>query len=148
MDKVGAWVVGALMKSRIFKYGAVGVLGTLLHMGTLFLLVEEASMHPVVASMCGFVFVLIVSYFLNKSWTFEQGGQADPIQMLKYAVVSICGLLLNTAVMYVSVQLLHWHYMLGQVIVIAVVPLSNYTLNLFWTFRVPEMNEKKPSQGV
>lgn len=58
------------MVKKMMKYGAVGVLGTLLHVGVLVLLVEWLGMNPIISSAIGFLLVLIVSYILNLLWTF------------------------------------------------------------------------------
>jgi putative flippase GtrA len=122
------------MKKRLFKYGVVGLLGTLLHFGVLYVLVEAAFMNPIAASALGFILVLCISYLLNRRWTFE-ASTTGWIPLLKYTVVSCTGLLLNTLIMYISVDLLDWHYLIGQCLVVLAVPLSNFVFNSYWTFK-------------
>lgn len=131
----------------IFKYAVVGGIGTLLHFGLLIAFVEWLGWPPVVSSVIGFLIVLAVSYALNKSWTFRQ--RDEPVrfgQVLKYTAVSVLGLLLNAAVMYIAVDLLHWHYVAGQCAVVAIVPVSNFILNRWWTFR-PTSAEEHAERG-
>ncbi|WP_374019214.1 GtrA family protein [Paenibacillus thiaminolyticus] len=121
------------MVKKMMKYGVVGVLGTLLHVGVLVLLVEWLGLNPIISSAIGFLLVLIVSYILNLLWTFGEtrGGRSA---FIKYAVVSSVGLLMNTGVMYVAVEWMRWPYVLGQLLVIFVVPPINFLLNYYWTF--------------
>lgn len=120
----------------IYRYAVVGGIGTALHFGLLVAFVEWFGWPPVLSSVIGFLIVLAISYVLNKSWTFRQRDEPARIgQMLKYAAVSGLGLLLNAAIMHIAVDRLHWHYMVGQCAVVAIVPASNYALNRWWTFR-------------
>lgn len=121
----------------VLKYGVVGVLGTLLHFAVLVALVEWARIHPVGASAIGFIVVLLVSYLLNQYWTFQYSPSGWK-PLLKYTVVSGFGLLLNSGIMYTAVDLLHWNYLIGQCLVVAAVPVSNFIFNYYWTFRQTE----------
>ncbi|TBL69298.1 GtrA family protein [Paenibacillus thalictri] len=122
------------MRLRMLKYGVVGLLGTLLHFALLYVLADAFRMEPVLASAIGFVIVLFVSYALNKYWTF-QSSETGIGSFVKYTVVSVAGLLLNIGVMYTAVHILQWHYLIGQSLVILVVPCSNFIFNYYWTFR-------------
>lgn len=136
----------SLLQAQVVKYGFVGLLGTALHFGLLILLVEAAGMKPVPASAAGFVAVLIVSYYLNRNWTFRERADGTGWKSFaKYTVVSLTGLLLNTFVMYASVDLLKLPYVVGQAFVTFCVPVSNYILNRYWTFSRPRpLPEFKP----
>src|SRR3989344_1419423 len=54
--------------SKLLRYGVVGVIGAVVHMSTLFLLVELGLTGPVVATTTGFVFALLISYGMNRIW--------------------------------------------------------------------------------
>ena len=117
----------------MIRYGMVGLLGTILHFSSLIVLVKFAGFDPVPASALGFILVLVVSFFLNKFWTFrsKNGGVK---KFFRYTGVSLIGLALNTGVMFLTVHMLKWNYLVGQCLVIVVVPISNYLLNSLWTF--------------
>ena len=123
----------AALAGKGWKYGIVGVLGTALPFAALVALVELSGVHPVPASVAGFVLVLVVSFLLNRSWTFAV-RDAGSTAFVKYAAVSVTGLLLNTGIMYAAVELLHWKYWIGQLLVVLVVPPCNFLLNALWTF--------------
>lgn len=124
------------MKTLLLKYGVVGGLGTALHFGSLYAFVEWLRLSPVLASALGFVLVLLVSYALNQRWTFRRAASGwGPL--LKYSIVSLTGLALNTGLMTAAVEWLHWHYLLGQCLVVIAVPVSNFLFNYYWTFREP-----------
>lgn len=128
--------IDRLLRLPFVKYAIVGGFGTALHFGALILLVELAGMRAVAASAIGFVLVVVVSYFLNRHWTFASASADSALgSFAKYAAVSTSGLLLNTAVMYAVVDLLGGPYLLGQAAVTLLVPVSNYYFNRTWTFK-------------
>ena len=45
------------------------------------------------------------------------------------------GLLVNTFIMYVTVDVWEWHYRVGLALVVVVIPLHNFTLNYYWSYR-------------
>lgn len=123
--------------TRFARYCAVGGLGTLLHFGATIALVEGAHVAPVPASVAGFLLALAVSFVLNRSWVFR--STAQPLQSgVKYAVVSVAGLALNTLLMTAITVWLGWSYLWGLALVVAVVPITNYTLNRRWAFAPPQ----------
>jgi len=119
---------------QMVRYGVVGVLGASIHFGTVILLVEVFKQNPVYSSAFGFSLVVVISYLLNKHWTFKIVSKEKSYRFLKYLVVSGLGFAINVSIMYYSVNIAHWSYILGQSIVTVVIPVSNFTLNKFWTF--------------
>ncbi|WP_202079779.1 GtrA family protein [Caldalkalibacillus salinus] len=120
---------------KVFTYGMVGVLGTLIHFGVLILFVELFNQGPVLSSTIGFIVTLIVSYYLNQKYTFKIKSTQHTKLFTKYTIVSCSGLILNGLIMYLAVQILSFHYMLGQAIVVFILPLTNFILNNLWTFK-------------
>lgn len=127
--------VRRLLQTSLIKYGLVGLLGTALHFGLLVALVELAGARPVLASAAGFVVVLLVSYELNRRWTFNRAAPGARLHTFaKYAATSLMGLGLNTAIMYAAVDVLALPYTVGQAGVTLVIPVFNYIMNRTWTF--------------
>ncbi len=125
---------------KFFIYGIVGVIGTFIHFLTLVLLVELFNQDPVFSSSIGFIFTVIISFILNKKFTFKTRSKNNSILFIKYSLVSISGFILNSLIMYLTVHVFTIHYFIGQAIVIIVLPISNFLLNHYWTF-----NEKMES---
>jgi putative flippase GtrA len=119
---------------KFVKYGLVGILGTGLHFSVLICLVKLLGCNVVFSSTIGFIIVLIISYFLNKYWTFNSSGHGLQ-EFIKYAVVSLIGLFLNTIIIYVCTYILELNYIIGQFCVVFIVPISNYFFNSMWSFK-------------
>lgn len=134
--------ISTVMSSKLLKYGIVGLFGALLHMVTLIVLVEGAEVAPVPASVAGFILTVIAQYGLNRRWTFRSNARRVG-EFSRYSIVSVTGLAMNALVMYVCTNWLSFHYAVGQLVVMTLIPLSNYWLNRIWTFRVPENREAR-----
>ena len=123
--------------NRIFlRYAIVGLLGAAVHISILNILVEWAHWDPIVSSVAGFLVVLTLSYWLNVKWSFEHSEQSHRKAIFRYTLVSIMGLGLNTLIMFCLVNGLGIWYLLGQAIATLIVPIHNFLLNFYWTFKI------------
>jgi putative flippase GtrA len=136
-DEHAAWVGVA------FRYGVVGVIGTILHFALTVAQVEWLALDPVLASAIAFVVVLLVSYALNHTWTFA-ASVAPLAGLARYSAVTIVSFALNLTIMAVVTKVLHWDYRIGLVLIVLVIPAINFTLNARWTFRHDAQVAKKP----
>jgi putative flippase GtrA len=82
----------------------------------------------------GFLVGLVVSYSLQRRWVFAHDGRHRRL-LPRFLTVTGLALLLNTAVVHVGTEVLELHYAPVQLVAFAVIPVSNYLLNSWWTFR-------------
>ena len=121
------------MLLQMVKYGLVGLSATAIHASMLFFLVETLGVGPVLASIPAFLTALVISFLINHHWTFVvKGGYGRYFS--RYAAVSVAGLILNIAIMYGTVSLMHQSYVVGLAVVIVFVPLISFLLQRYWTF--------------
>lgn len=118
------------------KFGLAGLTATAAHVVVLLLLVETLGVEPVLASVPAFLTALLLSFLINHRWTFLAKG-AYSRYFSRYAIVSLAGLILNIAIMYSAVSLMHAPYLVGLGIVIMVVPGFTFLLQRDWTFSAP-----------
>lgn len=127
---------------RFFRYGVVGGFGTVIHLVIIFLFVEYFKLTPIVSSVAGFFIVLVFSYFLNRFWTF-QTKNTNRFQFIKYVIVSVIGLVINISIMYITIDILLWPYLLGAITMSFFVALTNFILNQVWTFNNKQADIKR-----
>ncbi|BEP96801.1 hypothetical protein GmRootA79_51850 [Acidovorax sp. A79] len=126
--------------SKLLRYGVVGVIGAVSHMSTLFLLVEFDFAGPVVATTAGFLVALLISYAMNRIWTFGFTGSYWA-SLVKYCIVSVIGLGLNILIIKLFTDYLGLWYGWGAFFAVGAVALNNFVLNNAWTF-----TQKAPSR--
>jgi putative flippase GtrA len=121
------------VRAQIVRYCAVGVVNTLVSLA-LDALLLTAGAPLLVASACAFGAGATTGYALNRRWTF--GARASAAAGGVYAVVSLCGLGLDTAL----VHLLHGaglSPLVAFVVALAIVTLATFAANRRLTFRRP-----------
>ncbi len=98
--------------------------------------VEIFSMKPVWASTGGYVGGSLINYLLNHYFTFR--SQLPHKQaVFRFSVNSLFGLVLNFFIM--RFFLLHYRYLLSQILTSAAVLVWNFLIHQCWTFRVKKM---------
>lgn len=126
-----------LLKKDLFikflMYSFVGCICTLIYFISVFIFVELYDKDPVYGSTLSFIIMTIFSFLLNKKYTF--GGDFTYKKFSRFLLVSLIGFGLNYGIMYTICEVLLFHYSIGELVTILVIPLVNFTLNNFWTFK-------------
>lgn len=79
------------------RFAAVGFVATGAHYAVLVALVEAGGIKPILATTCGYAIGIVVSYSLNRRFTFASHG--GPGRFAKYVTLYVVGAFLNGAVM-------------------------------------------------
>jgi len=111
----------------------VGVLAAIGHYGTLALAVELGRIDAVPAALAGFLVGGVISYLLNRRWTFASDrphGAAVP----RFALVALAGFFLTGLSMAVLTDGLGLHYLPAQLVTTGLVMLWTFLANRSWTF--------------
>lgn len=105
-----------------------------LDFGITYLCKEKLKWNKFVANGTGFSCAVINNYLLNRWWTF---GSKDPHvirQFSLFVAISLCGLLLNTAVLYFLHEKKKWHFYFSKLLAVGIVFCWNFTANTLLTF--------------
>lgn len=138
LRRLYAWierVVGARI-FRMIRYLISGGTAAASNVIFLFLLVQYGGMYYLYASILAFVMSIAVSFTLQKFWTFRD----DPLhdmhrQFVRYLIVILFSLALNTALIYFFVEVTALWYVVAQVLTTAVIAVINYFFYRYFVFR-------------
>lgn len=122
-----------LQRWQLARFVSVGGLATLLHIALFVAAVELIKLSPVSASVVAFSGAFILSYILNRRWTFSSRGRHQ-VELPRFFLVALSGLLLNVLIIYVVVEVYSSPYLFGLALVVMLVPLLSYVLNKNWAF--------------
>lgn len=112
---------------QILKFGFVGGTAFLIDYGVLYLLTEFLGIHYLISSMLSFTASVIYNYILSISWVFEtKKGRSKKHEFLVFLVLSVIGLGINQAIMWLAVEQLHIYYMLSKIGATAIVMVYNF----------------------
>lgn len=114
------------------SFVVVGVFTTIVHYGVLIALVEALAVPPALATGAGFLTAVLLSYPLNRSYTFHDHRFGPGL--LKYVAAVSLGLLINVGCM-AGLTKLGLHYLAAQVAASIVALVWNFAASRFVLLR-------------
>lgn len=115
------------------RFAMVGALATAVHYSVLIALTELGGVGPVFSTICGFFAGALVSYVLNRRYTFANKPQFGK-GLAKYLLVIAIGAVINAGIVAAFVGS-GVHYMIGQVIATGIVLIWNFGAARAFVFR-------------
>lgn len=112
--------------SQFFKFGVVGVIAFIVDYLSLYLLTEFLNVYYLISSIISFLLSIIVNYILSIKWVFDIKKKQSFKDVITFTLLSAIGLLINLLVMYLSVEVLKIHYMIGKLIATFIVMIWNF----------------------
>ncbi len=121
--------------NQFLKFSFVGLIGTLINLLVLFYLTEKYQVYYLFSATIAFFIALSSNFFLNKTWTFkEKFNHQLIIKYKRYLTVNLLSLGVNLIFLFILTSLLNIHYLISQIISIALALSINFTGNKSWTF--------------
>lgn len=121
---------------RFLRNAVISLPTFLIDLGLLYVLVHQAHVHYLVATIAAFLVANSLGYFLARWLVFagtKRGVRSGLVYFLAIAAVSALAL---TPLMWVAVSLLHIEVILARVISASLVGIGGYLLNLMFNFRL------------
>jgi len=123
------------------KYSIVGVLGTAVDIGSLFVFVDYFGLGVILGSSLSFILAVVNNFILNKIWTFENKSKNYRKLFIKFLIVSLVGLILTLLSMQILVFGFGIWYILAKAMTSIIVMAWNFLANKFWTFKIRDFNK-------
>ena len=118
---------------RFIKFGMVGVINTLVNW-IIFFILNAFGMYYILANIIAYILGTVNSYLWNTLWVFKYKDKASTETTIKFIILNLIGLGLNTGILYVLVDLCNLNKFIGLVITTAIVMIINYIVNKLWVF--------------
>lgn len=121
---------------ELFRFGVVGVTATVVYLCVYAGLIEFADVAPLIANCIGSLVGVIVSFTGHNWWTFTGGSERRHLANTgtRFLIVNLIGFCESTVIVYVVTGVMAARYEYSIIVILAVVPASQYLLNKFWTF--------------
>ena len=119
---------------RFLRFCVVGASGTAIDFGLTWLCKEKFHIPKFISNAIGFVVAATSNYILNRIWTWGSQNEQVGVEYAKFFVVSLIGLGLNTAILYVMHEKFKFNFYLSKVFATGVVMLWNFFANNYYTF--------------
>lgn len=111
---------------QIIKFVIVGGIATIIDYIIFFLLHDFLKVPTLPSNITSFSVSVIYNYIASVKWVFDVKEDDPKKQFIVFIVLSIIGLLINTAIVYVTIDILKWWSMICKVIATAIVMVFNF----------------------
>ena len=120
------------------RFGVVGVIATIVHLGGFSALVEFADVRPIWANVIGFAAAMVVGFCGHHWWTFRY--QSQPRRGVagagtRYAIITLTGFGVSSAIVYLVTEVALARYEYAIALILLIVPGSQFLMSKFWAFR-------------
>lgn len=120
---------------QFIKFGIVGISSTVIDWGIYLIVTRIFGIYYLMAKILSFGVAVLNSYIWNRRWTFRSDDPQKLRQFIKFLTISIVGLVLNSTIMFIAVDKLKYHDIIGLVLATGIVTIWNFLANKFYTFR-------------
>jgi putative flippase GtrA len=139
--------------SEVIVYAMVSALALAVDFAILYLLVEAAGLHYLLAATCSFTTGAIVAYFLSARLVFRYRRLANDrrLEFLIFAGIGVIGLAINGVAMFILVEVCGLQYMMAKAAASVVTFSANFAARrwaLFSRRRDAEENKRRVSGAV
>jgi putative flippase GtrA len=119
---------------QMLAFFGVGVAAAIVHYGLLLGLVEIYFYDPVSATLAGYVMGGIVSYGLNRAYTYD--AERSHLEAgWRFGVVAAIGFGLTWLLMALFTRMIGWHYLASQILTTGIVLVWSFAAHKYWSFR-------------
>ena len=131
--KFGHFVVNRQIFKQFLKYSIVGILNTIIGLGTIFVLYNVYEVNYILANIFGYSFGLINSFIWNKRWTFKSVNHYSK-EIIPFLLIFIVSYFANLITLIINVEIFKIVPNISQVLGIGAYSITNFLLNKKWTF--------------
>lgn len=115
------------LMEQIVKFGIIGVLATLLDFILMIIFKEVFGINEVLASTISFSISLIFNYFCSMKYVFESREDMSKKKEFNiFVILSLIGLILNTFIMWLMVDICGIFYIISKVFSTCIVMIWNF----------------------
>ena len=114
--------------SRFIKFGLVGVLNTIINW-ILFILLNSMGVYYIISNIIAYSISTLNSYLWNSKWVFKYTGDNVNQTTFKFITLNIIGLVLNTIILFLLVDIIKLPKIIALIIATGVVMILNYFIN-------------------
>ena len=126
-------MVSSVLENKFVRFLIVGGIATLIQYSALIWTVERWHWNAVLASSFGYVLSASANYLLNYYFTFRSDNQHG-VAAIRFAIIAGAGFALNALLMELLAVMLHFPYVLAQVLATVGTLIWNYWANSKWSF--------------
>ena len=119
---------------QLVRYGISGVIGICTNILTLYFFTEVVGIWYLASAVLAFCITLVVTFSLQKYWTFKDHEGELLTQGASYTVIAVTSLVVGTGALYIAVDVLGFWYLGSQAVIMCTLAGCNFLANKYFTF--------------
>lgn len=119
---------------KLIRFSIVGVGNTLVNW-SIFIILNAFGVYYILSNIIAYIIATVNSYIWNSLWVFKYGQGLNINTSVKFFILNLVGLTVNTTIMYILVDILNFNKFIALVIASVLVVMMNYTINKLWVFK-------------
>ncbi|MDR3503301.1 MAG: GtrA family protein [Legionella sp.] len=123
------------LKHRLVYYAGIGSAAAGTHLSIVFLLVNFAHMHALVANIFAFFTAFNVSFFGHKYLTFSQLHDQKVLSLPHFFLVAASAGAINEGLYFLVLRCTHLNYLFALGLVLFLVSVYSFLLSRYWACR-------------
>jgi len=120
------------------KFGITGVSGLTIDFALTWFFKDELHFNKFVANGIGFTAAVMSNYVIHRNWTFKHNKSKAGPQFAVFFTVSVIGLLLNSAIIFLLDNMLYVNFYISKAVAIFIVFFWNFSANYFFVFKTKD----------
>ena len=121
---------------RFFRYNVVALLATTLDFSLFIIFTDIFQIWYVASTFVSAIIGGVVAFFLERNWTFVSKDGKLSLQAIKYLIVWIISILLNTLGLFLLVEYTNIDQLISKVIISIIVGIGfNFLMHNFFVFK-------------
>lgn len=125
-----------MIRTQLFRFGVVGALVSVMHLLLVFFLTDIVGVWYLYSTVISYVVATISNFFFQKFYVMRHTETSEThIQFVKYILLALLCLLINTVGMYALVELLHIPYVYAQILVLGFLAAFTFIVSRTYVFR-------------
>ena len=111
---------------QIIKFVIVGGIATIIDYIIFFIMHELLKIPTLPSNITSFTISVIYNYIASVKWVFDVKKDDPKKQFIIFIVLSLIGLLINTIIVYITIDILKWWSMIAKVLATGIVMVFNF----------------------
>lgn len=125
----------SIISREVFFYLVFGVLTTVVNIISFAILSRMFGIGTVVSNVIAWFLSVLFAYVTNRRWVFLSTGGNVFREMLVFFSGRLCTGVLDTLVMFITVDFLGWNDLMMKIISNIIVIILNYVISKFFVFK-------------
>lgn len=134
------------MFAQLLRFGGIGGLATLVHVGVAMIMRGSVGMTPLQSNLAGFCSALLFSYLGHARCTFGVGLNSGA-QILRFAFIALLGLAISSGTVWFA-EGLRLDFGIAMAVVAVLVPVLTYLALRLWVFGTVKQEDDADGQKV